>query len=231
MARDSAAFRVVGKRKSAALEADAIMTLTPLAISSVIGTLLSGYFLAFQAVAQNPATTTTVKQDPAITAAAYVLVISSVGGTVVLIITAWSGFKDRRESAAERLQALNLTRAVAASAEKTAEKTDTIVKATAQIHELTNSTNSNLQKALDVMTEKVAGLDKIIAEMRTAKAETAAAQTISDLKAAAAQIPAPSGLPIKVEMVPPPEGAPPTKVEMVNTEDDPANVKNIEPKK
>lgn len=123
--------------------------------------------------------------------------------------------------------ALNLTKAVAASAEKTAEKTDTIVKATAQIHELTNSTNSNLQKALDVMTEKVSGLDKIISEMKIAKADTAAAQTISDLKAAAAKVPAPSGLPLKVEMVPPPEGAPPTKVEMVNTPEDPANVTNI----
>lgn len=200
------------------------MTITPIAISSVFATVLSAFILAFQGASPDPSVT--VKQDPAITAAAYVLVISSVGGTVVLIITAWSGFRDRRESAAERLLALNLTKAVAASAEKTAEKTDTIVKATAQIHELTNSTNSNLQKALDVMTEKVAGLDKIIAEMRVAKADTAAAQVITDLKAAAAQIPAPSGLPIKVEMVTPPD-APPTKVEMVNTPEDPANVTNI----
>lgn len=187
------------------------MTLSPFTCGSVFATILSASFLAFQS-----APVVTVKQDPAITAAAIVLVISSVGGTIVLIINAWSASKDRREAATERLQALNLTKSVAESAKKTEEKTDTIVKATTQIHELTNSTNSNLQKALDVMTEKVAGLDKIITEMRVAKADAANAQVIADLKtAAASQAPAPSGLA--------------TKVEMVNTEDNPANVKNIEP--
>lgn len=54
---------------------------------------------------------------------------------------------------------------------------------------------------------------------------------IDNMQKAAASAPAQSGLPIKVEMIPPPEGAPPTKVEMVNTPEDPANVTNIEPKK
>lgn len=126
--------------------------------------------------------------DPSLIAAAVVLVLSSVGSTIVLIINAASASKDRREASKERLQQLVLAQAAKEASEAVARKTDQIIESTTKIHELTNSTNSNLQKALELMTAKVAALEQLLAQAEGAKKEAAAAQLAADLRVAQASL-------------------------------------------
>ena len=120
--------------------------------------------------------------DPAIIAAAVVVVLTSLGGTMVLVINAWSASKDRREAAKERLEQLTLAKAAAAATVIANAKTDTLIEGTAKIHELTNSTNSQLQKALDLMTARHAAALDIVAHLEAEKRETAATRVITDLQ-------------------------------------------------
>lgn len=152
--------------------------------------------------------------DPAIIAGAVVVVLAALGAMVVQIINAVSASRDRREAAAERLTQLTISKATSATVQETARKTDEVIGATTKIHELTNSTNSNLQKALEIMKEKVEGLEKIIAELRIAKVDTATAQALTDQRTSMLT-PSPTTLP-----------SGPAEVLVVNTPDDPAIVKD-----
>lgn len=152
--------------------------------------------------------------DPAIIAAAIVLVLSSLGGTIVLVINAVAAARDRSEAAQERRENREATVAVA-------KKADVIIDSTTKIHELTNSTNSNLQKALELMTEKVAGLERINSELREAKRDTAAVQAMTDQRnqsqvAAVLASAAPQAQHKAAASSPPPPGT---------TADDPVHVK------
>lgn len=123
--------------------------------------------------------------DPAIIAAAIVLVLAALGSMIIQIITAMSASKDRREASQERLMQISI-------ATETRRKTDTVIEGNARIHELTNSTNSNLQKALELMTERSHGLEKVIAELKEAKRTTAAAQAMMDQRTALSITPGPA---------------------------------------
>lgn len=129
---------------------------------------------------------TGVTQSPAVIAGAIVLVLSSIGGTIVLVINALSASKDRREAAAERLQQLTLARAAAQTATDTSKKADALVEGQAKIHELTNSTNSQLQKALELKTQELAGVRELVAQMEKTAKEIAATRTLTDVQTASA---------------------------------------------
>lgn len=137
-----------------------------------------------------PQVTQHVTQDPTIIAgaiaAAIVLVLSSLGGTAVLIINAWSSANDRREAAAERRIQLELTQSTNKHAVETAVKTDTLLTETAKIHELTNSTNSKLQAALELKNSELDGMKALLLKMVEEKRETAAMRVVTDLQTAAA---------------------------------------------
>jgi len=79
---------------------------------------------------------------------------------------------------------------VAATAAQTAigilAKTDTILDNTIKIHGLTNSTNSNLQKALELMTEKFANSERSLAQAIATSKEIAAQHVLTDLQVAVA---------------------------------------------
>lgn len=156
-----------------------------------------------------------VSNDPVVIAgaiaAAIVLVMTGAGTMVVQIINARSLSKSLREAAAERLAHLSVSEKTSAMVEDTAKKADAIVTETGKIHELADGTNSNLRKIVEVMTEKVAGQEKVIAELRAAKVDTAAAQALTDQRTALATPAAPV--------------APVAEVVMVNTKENPANVK------
>lgn len=112
--------------------------------------------------------------DPTLFAAAIVTVIAALGGVTVQVINSVSAARDRREAAAERKVLMERTNA-------TASKADTIMVTSAEIKELTNSTNSNLQKALELMTEKYAGSQRALSQAQETKREVAAAQAVTDL--------------------------------------------------
>jgi hypothetical protein len=118
---------------------------------------------------------------------AVVVVLTSLGGTVVLIINAVSASKDRREAAAERLAIRNQAAVIQQTGEETAKKADGLITATAQIHELTNSTNSELQKALELSKAQAASVEKqnvalerLIAELKQKALDVTASQALSD---------------------------------------------------
>lgn len=133
-------------------------------------------------VALPPAPVIVTPLDPAIYAAAIITVLSSLAGTVILIINAWSSYQDRREAAAERKALLAAANAAGVVADATGKKADEIITGVAKVHELTNSTASNLQKSLEVMTEKFAGAEKLVAQMGKAAADIAAKQATQDLQ-------------------------------------------------
>lgn len=131
--------------------------------------------------------------DPTLIAAAVVTVIAALGGMIVQIINARSAATDRRETAKREESAAVERRALFAQSQHTTEKADVLVEkadalvtSTAKIEELTNSTNSNLQKALELMTEKNAGLEKLMRHMEAEKQTTAANRAVTDAQASAA---------------------------------------------
>jgi hypothetical protein len=133
--------------------------------------------------------------DPTLTAAAVVTVLAAIGGTVVQIINSWSAARDRREAAAERKALLDKTTAAVEASKDNSRKADELIKSTTEIHTLTNSTNSNLQKALELMTEKNAGLEKLMAQMQDEKKTTAAQHALTDVRISAV-LAAPSAGPV-----------------------------------
>lgn len=135
-------------------------------------------------LAQQVAPVLPVPMDPYVFAGALVVVLSSIGGTVVLIINALSASSDRREAAKERLAALTVAKAIEAATKEANGKADTLIKSTAQIHELTNSTNSNLQKALELKTLELQNTEKLVASLKEAAAALAMNQEIRDVRAA-----------------------------------------------
>lgn len=105
--------------------------------------------------------------------------------------------KDREEAAAIRAadradasedrKAMLLKAAQAVSlSEANGKKVDEVITGVAKVHELTNSTNSDLQKALALMTEKFAGAERMIAMLMQQIKDTAASQATSDLQVSAA---------------------------------------------
>lgn len=131
--------------------------------------------------------------DPTLIAAAIVTVIAAIGGMVVQIINARSAARDRRDTAererlaaTERKALFEQAQYAAKIAEENNKKADTLVTSTAKIEELTNSTNSNLQKGLEVMTVKHNALELKIVHMEKEKAETAAVRALTDQQAAQA---------------------------------------------
>lgn len=135
-----------------------------------------------------------VALDPTLVAAAAVTVLSSLGGTIVLIINAMSASKDRREASKERQLLAERAMVSAAVQKSTLEKADTIIESTAKIHELTNSTNSNLQKALELMTAKNAALEAIIAQAALTKRETEVERILSDQRTVVASASTPPAI-------------------------------------
>jgi len=131
--------------------------------------------------------------DPAIVGAAVVLVLSSLGGTIVLVINALSASKDRREAAAERKQQLELAIASAKVVKETADKTDALLVGNAKIHELTNNTNSQLQKALELKSQELNGARELMAQMEKTARDIAATRAVTDLQTSEAfrTVPAP----------------------------------------
>jgi len=120
--------------------------------------------------------------DPTLLAAAIVTVLASMGGMVVMIINARSASQDRREAAMERRILMEKTNA-------TADKADRLIQSTAEIHTLTNSTNTNLQKALDLMTEKTKGLERLIIEMNKSRVAADVVQAAAELERARMTMP------------------------------------------
>lgn len=140
--------------------------------------------------------------DPTLIAGAVVVVISALATAVVTVINGLSAAAARREDAAER-------RATAKVTEDNNKKANVLVTTTAEIKELTNSTNSNLQKALELMTEKHAALERKIVQMENEKRETAATRIVTDQQATQAL------------RTPPPEAGEPTEVKIVNEPSEP----------
>lgn len=134
-----------------------------------------------------------------LTAAAVVTVIAALGGVAVQIINARSAAADRREAAAvaaaERSVAAEERKLAAEERRALLGKSDVIIDGNTKIHTLTNSTNSNLQKTLEVQAEEVKGLRREMAQMKLEKQETAAAKTIADLQIVAAAKPGMDALP------------------------------------
>lgn len=124
--------------------------------------------------------------DPNVIAAAVVIVLAAIGTLVVQIINAVSASKDRREAARERLEQLTLAKAAAVMSAAVNSKADALIEGTAKIHELTNSTNSQLQKALEVMTERFTAQAALVARLVEEKRETAATRAVTDLQREAA---------------------------------------------
>lgn len=128
--------------------------------------------------------------DPTLTAAAVVTVIAAVGGAVVQIINAVSAMRARRDAAADRAAAAAERAAIRAqtatvvkTSEETARKADAIIDKTTEIHGeakeihgLANGQMSRLTTLIDVQTERIAGLEKLIAERAGSKLEIDAAQ-------------------------------------------------------
>jgi hypothetical protein len=105
--------------------------------------------------------------------------------------------KDREEAAAiraqERAEAAEDRKAMLLKASKAVEvseangkKSDEIITGVAKVHELTNSTNSQLQKSLEVVTEKLAGAEKMIGMLLQQIKDTSASQATADLQVSAA---------------------------------------------
>lgn len=137
--------------------------------------------------------------DPTLLAAAVVTIIAALGGVTVQIINARSAAVERRATAERELLAATERKALfeqAQHATKLADdnnkKADALIKSTTEIHTLTNSTNSNLQKALELMTEKNVGLEKLMRQMESEKQTTAANRAVTDAQASAALHAAPS---------------------------------------
>lgn len=129
--------------------------------------------------------------DPTLLAAAVVTIIAALGGVTVQIINARSAAVERRATAERELLAATERKALfeqAQHATKLADdnnkKADALIKSTTEIHTLTNSTNSNLQKALELMTEKNVGLEKLMRQMESEKQTTAATRAVTDAQAA-----------------------------------------------
>lgn len=160
--------------------------------------------------------------DPTLIAAAVVTVIAALGGVIVQIINSSSAAKDRREAAAERKALFEQGQHATKLADENIKKADVLVTTTAEIKELTNSTNSNLQKALDLMTEKNAGLEKLMQQMEQEKRTTAATRAVTDLQASAALHAKPPG-----ESPIPGTPVEPTEVKIVNEPSEPVPVKGL----
>ena len=124
--------------------------------------------------------------DPTVFAAAIVTVIAALGGIIVQIINAASAARDRREAAMERQQLMDRTTLALHSSAENGKKADVLIESTAKIHELTNSTNSNLQKALDIASEKISGFERLISQMQMEKAQTASMRATTDQQVASA---------------------------------------------
>jgi Na+-transporting NADH:ubiquinone oxidoreductase subunit NqrC len=125
-----------------------------------------------------------VAQDPTIIAAAIVTVVASIVTGVVTVVGAIA-------SASERRAATDARQAILAAAVVAGAKTDQLLDKTTEIHTLTNGSNHALQKALDLMTERNAGLERLMTQLNTEKAETAAQQLRTDAERAARKAPPP----------------------------------------
>lgn len=158
--------------------------------------------------------------DPTLIAAAVVTVIAALGGVIVQIINSASAAKDRREAAAERRALFEQGERSTKIADESIKKSDAIIESTAKIHELTNSTNSNLQKALELMTEKNAGLEKLMQQMEQEKRATAATRAVTDLQTSAALQSKPPGESPIIGAA----AAQPTEVKIVNESTEPVPV-------
>lgn len=141
---------------------------------------------ALAQVVVTPAATIGLPQplDPMVVAGAVVVVIAAIGGLFVQCMNAYSAFKDRREAASERKTTLERATRAASISESTDKKADQLITSTAQIHELTNSTNAALQRALDVANEKIAGLEKLLIQMTDSQTRAEAAKVAADLQVA-----------------------------------------------
>ena len=123
-------------------------------------------------------------KDPALISAAIVTVIAAIAAACVTIINAIAATQDRKDSREERRLLYDKAIIAARVQDDTAHKADVIIEKTAEIHTLTNSANSELRKALAIMTEKHNGLQKIIVQMNMAKEDAANTKIDTDLAAA-----------------------------------------------
>jgi hypothetical protein len=118
--------------------------------------------------------------DPTVFAAAIVTVLAAVVGGTVTVINALAAARDRRDAREERRLVIAQGASAIAESKENGKKADTIIRSTDKIHELTNSTNSNLQKELELEREKNAGLAKTITALEAEKHATAAMRAITD---------------------------------------------------
>lgn len=146
--------------------------------------------------------------DPAIYAAALITVIAALVGGTVQVINAVSSSRDRRDAARERQIALEQSAAGIELARANGQKADAILHKTSAVEVLTNGTNSNLQRALDVMTERNAGNEAIIRQLRQTTADTASVRAITDQQVQAALHSLPPGS-VPVLLPPTPTSTPP----------------------
>lgn len=167
--------------------------------------------------------------DPTIIAAAFVTVIAAVVTGAVTVINAIAAAKERYTAAAERKEMLEKTAQAISASHANGVKADDLLVKTEQIHSLTNSTNSNLQKALEVATERISGMEKVIAEFMFDKREmariiaiaTASAATKRDSRATDANGPGGPGGPVSPGG---PGSQEPVKVEVTNPASSPLPV-------
>lgn len=82
------------------------------------------------------------------------------------------------------LVSLRTAKNASESAKKADTKADTIIEKAAEIHTLTNSAMAKVQAALAIATEKIAGLETLIANMKAAALEASTERRTNLLVAA-----------------------------------------------
>lgn len=100
--------------------------------------------------------------DPMIIAAAFVMVIASIGATIVQVINAKAAADDRREAKIAREKLLTM-------AEMNDEKTNKVIEQGVAIHTLTNSNLSKVTADLATATATIQSLERMIASLTKAK--------------------------------------------------------------
>jgi len=123
------------------------------------------------------------------TDATVVIIVAAIPSTIAALtasFVAWAAYRQSVVNGAKQEVTAGRTEVVVAATLDTAKKAETLIQNTDKIHELTNSTNSNLQKALEVAAEKIAGFERLVSAMQQEKKDTAASQATADLQVSAA---------------------------------------------
>lgn len=123
------------------------------------------------------------------------LVITAVVGGIVAILAAVGALWLQISNGRAAVKKQELVDAIAAEDRKIAAeerklaaderrlllgKSDAIIVGNTKIHELTNSANSNLQKALELMTQRHSGAQETILALQQEKKDTATARVLTD---------------------------------------------------